>query len=123
MRLASESCRAIPSIRTRPRQGHCGHARRRRAAAAPIADYSRTAPPRSPNCHLSYGSRFKLEQSGEAVFDCYAQELPAVDHTLGYGQTQTVGAITCASEPSAMTCADGSTGHYFRISREAYEVG
>jgi hypothetical protein len=46
-----------------------------------------------------------------------------VDHTLGYGQAQTVGAITCASEPSAMTCADGSTGHYFRISREAYEVG
>jgi len=69
------------------------------------------------------GSRFKLEQGGEAVFDCYAQELPALDHTLGYGQAQTVGAITCASEPSAMTCADGSTGHYFRISREAYEVG
>ncbi|MCU1698520.1 MAG: hypothetical protein JWR34_4583 [Mycobacterium sp.] len=41
----------------------------------------------------------------------------------GYGQTQTVDAITCASEPAAMTCADSSTGHYFRISREAYEVG
>jgi hypothetical protein len=88
-----------------------------------IADYSWTAPPRSPDCHLSWGSRFKLEQGGEAVFDCYAQELPAVDHTLGYGQTQTVDAITCASEPSAMTCADSSTGHSFRISRELYEVG
>ena len=88
-----------------------------------IDEYNWTAPPRSPNCHLSWGSRFKLEQGGESVFDCYAQELPAVDHTLGYGQAQTVGAITCVSQPAAMTCADSSTGHYFRISREAYEVG
>jgi hypothetical protein len=88
-----------------------------------IADYSWTAPPRSPNCQLSWGSRFKLEQGSAAVFDCYAQELPAVDHTLGYGQTQTVGTITCASEPSGMTCTDGSTGHYFRVSRETYQVG
>lgn len=88
-----------------------------------IADYSWTAPPRSPSCQLSWGSRFKLEQGGAAVFDCYAQELPAVEHTLGYGEAQTVGAITCVSQPSAMTCADSSTGHYFRISRETYEVG
>ena len=88
-----------------------------------IDEYDWTAPPRSPNCHLSWGSRFKLEQGGESVFDCYAQDLPAVDHTLGYGQTQTVGAITCVSQPAAMTCADSSTGHYFRISREDYEVG
>jgi hypothetical protein len=88
-----------------------------------IADYGWTAPPRSPNCQLDWGSRFKLEQGGAAVFDCYAQELPAVDHTLGYGEAQTVGAITCVSQPSGMTCADGSTGHYFRVSRETYEVG
>ena len=88
-----------------------------------ITEYGWTAPPRSPNCQLSWGSRFKLEQGGAAVFDCYAQELPAVEHTLGYGEAQTVGAITCVSQPSGMTCADSSTGHYFRVSRETYEVG
>jgi hypothetical protein len=88
-----------------------------------IDDYSWTAPPRSPNCQLSWGSRFKLEQGGAAVFDCYAQELPAVEQTLGYGEARTVGTITCGSEPSGMTCADSSTGHYFRVSRETYEVG
>lgn len=88
-----------------------------------IADYDWTAPPRSSNCQLDWGSRFKLEQGGAAVFDCYAQELPAVDHTLGYGEAQTVGAITCVSEPSGMTCTDSSIGHYFRVSRETYEVG
>lgn len=88
-----------------------------------ITDYGWTAPPRSPNCHLDWGSRFKLEQGGAAVFDCYAQELPAPEHTLGYGEAQTVGTITCSSEPSGMTCADSSTSHYFRVSRETYEVG
>jgi hypothetical protein len=88
-----------------------------------ITDYGWTAPPRSPNCHLAWGSRFKLEQGGAAVFDCYGQDLPAVDHTLGYGQAQTVGAITCVSQPSGMTCTDSSTGHYFRVARETYEVG
>jgi serine/threonine-protein kinase len=36
---------------------------------------------------------------------------------LDYGQTRSVGAITCDSEPSGMACTDSSTGHYFRRSR------
>ncbi len=43
--------------------------------------------------------------------------------TLPYGQTRSAGPITCDSEPSGMACTDASTGHYFRISRESYEVG
>jgi uncharacterized protein DUF6636 len=88
-----------------------------------IAHHGWTAPPRSPNCQLDWGSRFKLEQGGAAVFDCYAQGLPAPEQTLGYGEARTVGAITCTSEPSGMTCADSSTFHYFRVSRETYELG
>ena len=42
---------------------------------------------------------------------------------LGYGQTHTVDAITCDSEPSGVTCTDTSTGHFFRVSDESYQLG
>jgi hypothetical protein len=43
--------------------------------------------------------------------------------TLDYGQTRSFGAITCDSEPAGMTCTDTSTGHFFRVSRDSYQVG
>ncbi|MDO3635432.1 hypothetical protein [Mycolicibacterium arseniciresistens] len=43
--------------------------------------------------------------------------------TLEYGDTMVFGAITCDSESSALTCTDTSSGHFFRVSRLAYEVG
>jgi hypothetical protein len=43
--------------------------------------------------------------------------------TLGYGQSLSAGAITCDSEPTGMTCTDRSTGHFFRVSRESYQLG
>jgi hypothetical protein len=43
--------------------------------------------------------------------------------TLAYGQTHTVGTITCDSEPTGVTCTDTATGHFFRVSRENYELG
>jgi hypothetical protein len=42
---------------------------------------------------------------------------------LAYGQTRSLGALTCDSEPLGMTCTDGGTGHFFRISRDSYQVG
>ncbi len=43
--------------------------------------------------------------------------------TLDYAQAQSAGAITCRSEQSAMKCTDASTGHFFRVSQESYELG
>ena len=43
--------------------------------------------------------------------------------TLEYSQTHTVGAITCESAPSSVTCTDTITGHFFRMSRESYQLG
>ena len=48
---------------------------------------------------------------------------PYAPPTLAYGQTHTVGTITCGSAPSGVTCTDTSTGHFFRVSRESYELG
>lgn len=43
--------------------------------------------------------------------------------TLAYGQSQTLGGITCDSTPIAVICTDTASQHFFRISRDAYEVG
>ena len=48
---------------------------------------------------------------------------PYTPPTLDYGQTQTVGSITCASDPAGVTCTDTSTRHYFRVSRDSYQLG
>jgi len=64
-----------------------------------------------------------LAWGGAAVVGCYAQEFPVAESTLGYGQSRSFGTITCDSEYTGMTCTDSSTGHYFRVSRETYELG
>ena len=43
--------------------------------------------------------------------------------TLDAGQTQSAGSITCDSEPSGIKCTDSSTGHFFQVSRDSYQVG
>jgi hypothetical protein len=42
---------------------------------------------------------------------------------LDSAQVPHAGAIGCRSEQSAMKCTDTSTGHFFRVSRESYELG
>jgi hypothetical protein len=88
-----------------------------------VANRIWVAPPRPADCPLVWGSRFRLDEGKAAGFGCYHQELPAPESTLDYGQRRSVGPITCDSEPAGMTCTDGSTGHFFRISRESYQFG
>lgn len=92
-------------------------------AVCEIAVHTWVAPPRSPDCHLNWGSRLRLEQGSAAVFACYHQELGAPEQTLDYGQTQSFGTITCDSEPTGVTCIDSGTGHFFRVSRDSYQLG
>ena len=42
---------------------------------------------------------------------------------LDSAQTPYAGSIGCRSEQSAMKCTDTSTGHFFRVSSESYELG
>lgn len=42
---------------------------------------------------------------------------------LDPAQTPYGGSIACRSEQSAMKCTDTSTGHFFRVSPESYELG
>lgn len=73
------------------------------------------------------GSDLQLRQGDAPCVGAHMRQLPDPRlgnfPTLDYGQTHTVGAITCDSEPSGVTCTDSSTGHYFHLSRQSYELG
>jgi hypothetical protein len=43
--------------------------------------------------------------------------------TLDYGKTYSVGVMSCDSETSGVTCTDTSTGRFFRVSQESYQLG
>jgi hypothetical protein len=86
-----------------------------------------------PGCdHEAWGDRFTMDQGSAPVSHCHWDTIvpphtspgpnPAVP-ILEYGQTSSAGSITCDSERTGMTCTDNSTGHYFRMSREANELG
>jgi hypothetical protein len=71
------------------------------------------------------GVAFRSDDTAPPVAGCekYPNQLPLPWPTLNYGQTRTVGAITCDSEPSGVTCTNSNTGHFFRVSRESYQLG
>ena len=75
------------------------------------------------NCPLA-GREYDLEEGTPSALGCQGGML--VDPpppTLGYGQTRSVGAITCDVEPSGVTCNDSSTGHFMFLSRDSYKLG
>jgi hypothetical protein len=89
-----------------------------------ISDYTYLVPP-GPPCaqHLGWGSRFSLTPGKPAVMECHGDTLRVPgEPTLDYGQSISAGTITCDSEPTGMTCTD-SSGHYFRVSKDSYNLG
>jgi hypothetical protein len=72
------------------------------------------------------GNDFRLDQGQPGFIRCSFAALGGGMGswpTLEYGQSRSLGAITCESQQSGMRCTDTSSGHFFRISRESYEVG
>lgn len=58
---------------------------------------------------------------GAARFDCRTDVLvPDPQRVLGYGQSVTVGRITCSSASTGMTCRNRRDGHGFFVSRQRY---
>jgi hypothetical protein len=43
--------------------------------------------------------------------------------TADDGQSTSLGTITCVSDVARMTCTDTDSGHFFRVSRESYQLG
>jgi hypothetical protein len=99
-------------------------------ATCKLKDHTWVAPPTSGgDCEYS-GSDLMLLQGDAPCAGFWPSQIFLAQQpqygglqTLAYGQTRSIGAITCDSEPSGVTCTDSSTGHFFRVSRESYELG
>jgi hypothetical protein len=92
------------------------------AVRCEVADHDWVATQPS-GCQQNWGDRVGMEQGSAAVFGCYGQEMPAPTHTLEHGQVQTLGTISCDSEPVGITCTDNDFWHYFFVSRETVQLG
>jgi hypothetical protein len=78
-------------------------------------------------CDFNFGGlQFYVSQAKPGMLGCYEGSSgfdgPGLK-TLAYGQSYSHGVITCDSELSGVTCTDTATGHFFRVSRENYELG
>ncbi len=92
-------------------------------AGCEIREHTWDAPPRPPVCEGGWGDRIDMQQGSPATLSCHTDTLRGSGlPTLPYGTSTSTGPITCDSETSGMTCTDTSTGHYFRIARESYEI-
>ena len=98
------------------------------AATCRIIDYTYAASQAEACSSPGSPNGFWLDDGKSAVLSC-GTEPPGTysglraHTTLDYGQTRSVGVMTCASEASAVTCTDSSTGHFFRVSRDSYQLG
>jgi hypothetical protein len=100
-----------------------------------IGHYTYVAPPGSERNPVSGGpcepgsdvpNDFLLVQGKSAFMSCHYSALDGGFGpwpTLDFGHSRSVGEITCNSEQSGVTCTDSSTGHFFRISRDSYQLG
>jgi hypothetical protein len=93
--------------------------------ACDVSDHTYQVPP-GPPCsqHLSWGDRFSLQPGQTAQMECHGDTLRAPgEQTLGYGQTISARTLTCASDQAGVKCTDSGSGHYFRVSRDSYNLG
>jgi hypothetical protein len=88
-----------------------------------IANHSWVAPQPPPQGRTDATSTFVLMRGRAPIVGYSSGTLAAGGPMLDSAQTPSAGAITCSSEQSAMKCTDASTGHFFRVSRESYELG
>jgi hypothetical protein len=87
-----------------------------------IVNQSWVAPRPPPQGRADATSTFVLMR-GQLPIVGYSPGTLAASDPVNYDQPVSAGAITCRSEQSAVKCTDASTGHFFRVSRESYELG
>ncbi|OBG27151.1 hypothetical protein [Mycobacterium sp. E3198] len=88
-----------------------------------LSDYTWQLPQACPSGVV--GVAFRSDDTEPPRAGCwkFPNQTPLPWPTLDYGHSRTVGAITCDSEPSGVTCTNSNTGHFFHVSRESYQLG
>ncbi|CAJ1507006.1 hypothetical protein [[Mycobacterium] holstebronense] len=98
------------------------------AAVCKLKEHTWSAPAETGgDCEFA-GTDVKLFQGHPACLGVWPSQIFLQQQngglpTLEYGQTHSVGAISCGSTDSGMRCTDTSTGHYFDVSLESYQLG
>jgi hypothetical protein len=80
-------------------------------------------PPRPPPQGRADATSTLVLVRGQLPIVGYSPGTLAASDPVNYDQPLSAGAITCTSEQSAVKCTDASTGHFFRVSPESYELG
>jgi hypothetical protein len=92
-------------------------------AICEIGSHNWVVPPRPPSCEGGWGDRIGMDQGSPPALGCHTDTLRGTTEApLAYGSTRAVGEMSCDSELSGITCTDASTGHFFHISRDSYEL-
>jgi hypothetical protein len=92
-------------------------------AVCEIRDHTWVAPSRPTPCMGGWGDRIGMRQDGAPQMSCHTDTLKEPGYpVLRYSQTRSLDSLTCDSEISGMTCTDNSSGHYFRLARDNYEL-
>jgi hypothetical protein len=81
------------------------------------------SPPRPPPGGQADATATLVLMRGQLPIVGYSPGTLAAADPVNYDQPLSAGAISCRPEQSAMRCSDASTGHFFRVSRESYELG
>jgi hypothetical protein len=80
-------------------------------------------PPRPPPGGRADATSTVVLMRGQLPIVGYGPGTLAASDLVNYDHPLSAGAITCSSEQAAVKCTDVSTGHFFRVSQESYELG
>ena len=80
-------------------------------------------PPRPPPEGRADATSTVVLMRGQLPIVGYSPGTLAASDPVNYDQPLSAGAIACRSEQAAVKCTDVSTGHFFRVSKESYELG
>ena len=81
------------------------------------------APPQPPPPGRADATSTVVLMRGQFPIVGYSPGAVAAADPVNYDQPVSGGSISCRSEQAAVKCTDASTGHFFRVSRESYELG
>lgn len=92
-------------------------------ASCGVTDPTYVMPLRPQSCMGAFGDQVDIVQGSSPAMVCHTDTTRGTGlPTLQAGDTRSVASLTCKGEPAAVTCTDSSTGHYFRLSRKAYDL-
>ena len=92
-------------------------------ARCDMRSLTQSFPKRPSDCELDWGDSFAIDAGArQGVVLCHGDTVMDPNAmVLGYGQSATLGEITCTSESSGMTCLNAK-GHGFSIAKAAQHV-